>query len=239
MQDDVLHGARRGARAGRRGQRHTAALIRGARGGHAPRMTGDRAGEAREGLFDSVAGKAKEVAGAVSGKDDLVEEGQLQQAEARKRRAAVAEEAVADAKRDEAAQELRETTAEATRRKAEARARAEREESLVEGQRRASVRPPTARPRRRRRVTVRRPSAGPRSSPSPVCASPRRSPPGGVHRAAGRCRAAPPRARGRRGGEAGRAAARPDREVRTVMISTLIALPYELARARSRSWTVA
>ena len=41
--------------------------------------------EARKGLFDSIAGKAKEMAGAVTGKDDLVEEGQLQQAEARKR----------------------------------------------------------------------------------------------------------------------------------------------------------
>ena len=49
-------------------------------------MSNDKAAEAREGLFDSVAGKAKEVAGAVSGKDDLVEEGQLQQAEAQRRK---------------------------------------------------------------------------------------------------------------------------------------------------------
>ena len=76
-------------------------------------MTRDKAAEAREGLFDSVAGKAKEVVGAVSGKEDLVEEGQLQQAEARNRKAAVADEAVADAKREEAAQEMRETSREA------------------------------------------------------------------------------------------------------------------------------
>src|SRR5512141_599865 len=80
-------------------------------------MTNDKAGEAREGLLDSVAGKAKEVAGAVSGKDDLVEEGQLQQAEARKRRAAVADDAIADAKREEAAQEMRESSREAAEQK--------------------------------------------------------------------------------------------------------------------------
>jgi uncharacterized protein YjbJ (UPF0337 family) len=43
-------------------------------------MSNDKAAEAREGLFDGIAGKATEVAGAVTGKDDLVEEGQLQQA---------------------------------------------------------------------------------------------------------------------------------------------------------------
>ena len=68
-------------------------------------MSNDKAAEAREGLLDNVKGKAKEVAGAVSGRDDLVEEGQLQQAEARNRKAALADEAVADAKREEAAQE--------------------------------------------------------------------------------------------------------------------------------------
>ena len=48
--------------------------------GHRSVMSNDKAAEAREGLFDNIAGKAKEVAGAVSGKDGLVEEGQLQQA---------------------------------------------------------------------------------------------------------------------------------------------------------------
>ena len=36
-------------------------------------MSNDKASEAREGLLDNLAGRAKEVAGAVSGKDDLVE----------------------------------------------------------------------------------------------------------------------------------------------------------------------
>ncbi len=98
-------------------------------------MSNDKAAEAREGLFDSVAGKAKEMAGAVSGKDDLVEEGQLQQAEARHRKAAVADEAIADAKREEAAQEMRETNRETAEQKGAARAQAEREASVVEGQR--------------------------------------------------------------------------------------------------------
>ncbi|MBC7633379.1 hypothetical protein [Aeromicrobium sp.] len=97
----------------------------------------DKAGEAREGLFDSIAGKAKEVAGAVSGKDDLVEEGQLQQAESRNRKAALADEAVADAKRDAAAQELRETNEEVAQRKDAAEAQSRREESAVERQREA------------------------------------------------------------------------------------------------------
>src|SRR5918997_7010310 len=98
-------------------------------------MSNDRAAEAREGLLDSVAGKAKEVAGAVSGKDDLVEEGQLQQAEARKRKAAVAEEAIAEAKGEEAVEEVRETSQEAAQQKNAARTQAQREESEIERQR--------------------------------------------------------------------------------------------------------
>src|SRR4029453_2284424 len=95
----------------------------------------EKAAQAREGMFDSLAGKAKEVAGAVSGKDDLVEEGQLQQAEARNRKAALGDEPVADAKREEAAQEVRETNREAAEQKGAARAQAQREESVVERQR--------------------------------------------------------------------------------------------------------
>jgi uncharacterized protein YjbJ (UPF0337 family) len=95
----------------------------------------DRAAEARGGLVDSIAGKAKEVAGAVTGKDDLTEEGQLQQAEARKRKAALADEAVADAKLREASQELQETNSETAQEQARARAEAAREESVLERQR--------------------------------------------------------------------------------------------------------
>ena len=98
-------------------------------------MSNDKASQAREGILDSVAGKAKEMAGAVSGKDDLVEEGQLQQAEARKRKAAVAEEAIANAKREEAVAEVSEKTREAAEQKNAARAQAQREEAVIERQR--------------------------------------------------------------------------------------------------------
>src|SRR3954451_21967397 len=95
-------------------------------------MSTDKAAEAREGLFDSIAGKAKEVAGAVSGKDDLVEEGQLQQAEATNRRGAVAEDAVAHAKAQEAAQDLRDASVEATQERSAANRESAREESVAE-----------------------------------------------------------------------------------------------------------
>jgi uncharacterized protein YjbJ (UPF0337 family) len=95
----------------------------------------DTAGEAREGLFDSVAGKAKEVAGAVTGNDKLVEEGQLQQAEAQNRKAAVADDAIADAKRDKAAEELRETNHEAAAEKESAHDAADRAQRAVDRER--------------------------------------------------------------------------------------------------------
>ena len=63
--------------------------------------------EARKGLLGSVAGKAKEVAGAVLGNDSMTREGQLQQAGAVERRTANSEQAVADAEAAEAAQRLR------------------------------------------------------------------------------------------------------------------------------------
>ena len=200
--------------------------------GHGKVMSNDKAAEAREGLFDSIAGKAKEVAGAVSGKDDLVEEGQLQQAEASNRKAAVADEAIADAKREEAARELRETSREAAEQKGAAQAQAQREESVVERQReqRAGARGARGRARRRPR------QARPPSRQADELAESRLREAEAIaadattteQRAAAETR--PPRARGRRRRPAGRAAARPDREVRTTMISTLIALPYEFAR---------
>jgi uncharacterized protein YjbJ (UPF0337 family) len=69
----------------------------------------DTANEARKGLFDSVAGKAKEMTGAITGNDTLTEEGQLQQASAHARREANSNEAIADAHAEQAAQELRES----------------------------------------------------------------------------------------------------------------------------------
>ena len=95
----------------------------------------DKAAEAREGLVGSIAGRAKELAGAITGKDDLVEEGQLQQAEAGKRKAALADEAVADAKLKQAAQELHDSSRETADQTSAARAQAERDKRAVEKQR--------------------------------------------------------------------------------------------------------
>ena len=94
-------------------------------------MSNDKAAQAREGLLDSVKGKAKEVAGAVSGKDHLVEEGQLQQAAARDRKVALADEAVADAKAEEATQAMREAGREAAEAKGAAPPETEKIESTV------------------------------------------------------------------------------------------------------------
>jgi uncharacterized protein YjbJ (UPF0337 family) len=62
----------------------------------------EKADEARKGLIDSIKGKAKEIAGAVTGNDSLTAEGQLEQTQARARKEANAVEAVADAE-DQAA----------------------------------------------------------------------------------------------------------------------------------------
>jgi len=97
--------------------------------------TSDNAAEAREGLVGSIVGRAKEVVGAVTGKDDLVEEGQLQQAEARKRKAALADDAVAEAKLTNAAQDMGETIRGTVEERHAGRAQAEREKLLVEQQR--------------------------------------------------------------------------------------------------------
>ena len=88
-------------------------------------MTENKAGEARKGLLDSITGKAKEVAGAVTGKDDLVQEGQLQQADAQARKDAVAADAIADANTRIAADDLRTTAAEAASEKRNAHANAD------------------------------------------------------------------------------------------------------------------
>jgi uncharacterized protein YjbJ (UPF0337 family) len=98
-------------------------------------MTNNPAAEARDGLLGTVAGKAKEVAGALTGNDGLVEEGQLQHAEAERRKEAVADEAIADAERQEAAQELRTANVAANLDERAAQADAERRERLAEDQR--------------------------------------------------------------------------------------------------------
>lgn len=75
----------------------------------------DKSGQAREGLMDSVKGKAKEIAGAVIGNDSLTAEGQLEQAQARERKEANIAEAVADAEVEEARTELSGAEAELAR----------------------------------------------------------------------------------------------------------------------------
>lgn len=94
-------------------------------------MSDSKAGEARKGLLDSVAGKAKEVAGALTGNDELTEEGQLQQADAQTRKEANSREAIADATAREASDELRERTQEAAEQKRAAYVEAGREEQAV------------------------------------------------------------------------------------------------------------
>jgi uncharacterized protein YjbJ (UPF0337 family) len=67
---------------------------------------GRTASTARQGLAATLAGKVKEVAGAVTGNDSLANEGQLQQAEARARKQASLDDAVAKAEADQAARAL-------------------------------------------------------------------------------------------------------------------------------------
>jgi uncharacterized protein YjbJ (UPF0337 family) len=96
-------------------------------------MSTNRAGEARKGLFDTMAGNAKEVAGALSGNDELATEGQLQQAGARARKDANSRQAVADADAGQAIDELRERTDDLTEDKRQAHAAAgQREQAIVQ-----------------------------------------------------------------------------------------------------------
>ena len=63
---------------------------------------GEKSGEARKALVDSVKGKAKEIFGAVTGNDSLTAEGQLEQTDAKERRDANRAEAEADAEATQA-----------------------------------------------------------------------------------------------------------------------------------------
>ena len=75
----------------------------------------DKAGQAREGLMDSVKVKAKEIAGAVIGNDSLTAEGQLEQTQARERKEANVAETVADAETTETLTELSKAEADLAR----------------------------------------------------------------------------------------------------------------------------
>ena len=67
-----------------------------------------KADQTRQGLIDSVKGKAKEVIGAMTGNDSLTAEGQLEQTEAQQRREASKAEAIADAEARKAREEAAE-----------------------------------------------------------------------------------------------------------------------------------
>lgn len=81
-----------------------------------------KADQARKGLIDTVKGKAKEVAGAVTGNDSLTAEGQLEQVHAKQRKEANAVEAVADAESAEARAEAAAATTEAAAQRREVQA---------------------------------------------------------------------------------------------------------------------
>ncbi len=86
----------------------------------------DKAGQARKGLIDSVKGKAKEVVGAVIGNDSLTAEGQLEQAQAQKRKEANTIESVADAEAQQARAEQTEAVVEGAQHRAAVNAACDR-----------------------------------------------------------------------------------------------------------------
>nr|WP_090277362.1 CsbD family protein [Mycolicibacterium komanii]CRL71727.1 CsbD family protein [Mycolicibacterium komanii] len=100
----------------------------------------DKAGQAREGLIDSVKGKAKEMFGAITGNDSMTAEGQLQQAEAERRKEANTIEAVADAEAHDARTEVAEAKREGAEERAEVNAEAAAEKGTVESQKTAQKR---------------------------------------------------------------------------------------------------
>lgn len=94
-----------------------------------------KADEARKGLVDSVKGKAKEIAGAVTGNDSLTAEGQLEQTQARERKEANAVEAVADAQERAAHEEAARAGRHAAAERSAVRQAAAATESVVHEQR--------------------------------------------------------------------------------------------------------
>jgi len=91
----------------------------------------DMSGQARKGLIDSVKGKAKEVAGAITRNDSLTAEGQLEQTQARERREANSVQAVADAEAEQARTEAAEARKEGARERAAANEKARAAEHNV------------------------------------------------------------------------------------------------------------
>src|SRR4051794_3426214 len=101
-------------------------------------MTQDgKADQARKGLVDTVKGKAKEVAGAVTGNDSLTAEGQLEQTQAHDRKEANSVEAVADAEAQQARAEAAESQREGAQERAAVNAEAAVAEQTVQTQQKA------------------------------------------------------------------------------------------------------
>ena len=96
-----------------------------------------KADEARQGLVDSVKGKAKEVFGAITGNDSLTAEGQLDQTQAQERKEANTVEAVAEADAKQAQSEAAQAKVEGAQQRLAANAQAAAAEDSIEAQRAA------------------------------------------------------------------------------------------------------
>ena len=99
-----------------------------------------KAGEARKGLIDSIKGKAKEIAGAVTGNDSLTTEGQLEQTQAKERKEANSVEAVADAEAEQAHAEATEARVEGAKERIAVNAQTAAVENTVRTQQAAQKR---------------------------------------------------------------------------------------------------
>ena len=99
-----------------------------------------KADEARKGLIDSVKGKAKEIAGAVTGNDSLTAEGQLEQTQAKERKEANSVEAVADAEATQAHAEATEARVEGAQQRIAVNAQTAAVQSSVRNQQAAQKR---------------------------------------------------------------------------------------------------
>ncbi|GAA1698025.1 hypothetical protein MMUR_27820 [Mycolicibacterium murale] len=93
-----------------------------------------KADQARKGLIDTVKGKAKEIAGAVTNNDSLTAEGQLEQAQAQQRKEANALDAVADAEAADAREQKIDAQVEAAQERAGVRAQTAATEDAVRAQ---------------------------------------------------------------------------------------------------------
>lgn len=98
----------------------------------------DKASEARKGLLDSVKGKVKEAAGALTKNESLIAEGQLQQSEAAARREANSQRAIADAESKDAARALQQERAAADAQRRQANDEIAAREQVAEAQRRGA-----------------------------------------------------------------------------------------------------